>query len=324
MSDDRGSKFLIGALAASIANKRAKEQREATERMAEAQEEANRIALRQQEKQKKQTRRKPQNPEALYLKSPVQIKDEQLKLARRAKKKAAKKKAAKKAAGKAADKAIVTGLNGHHRYTYANGDKYVGEWQDGKNHGQGTFTNTWLKYVGEYKDGKHHGQGTISANGNKYVGEWKDGNQHGQGTFTGKNGDEYMGEWENGNPNGQGIKTYANGDKFVGEWKNDTYHGQGTYAWADGSVEKGIWKNGQFINQNFIDRFIVKIFKKFRGELITESDFLISSISRSSGDKKSLTIEDELLKIKELYEKDLITEEVYKARQISIMESYKH
>ena len=142
MSDDRGSKFLIGALAASIANKRAKEQREATERMAEAQEEANRIALRQQEKQKKQTRRKPQNPEALYLKSPVQIKDEQLKLARRAKKKAAKKKAAKKAAGKAADKAIVTGLNGHHRYTYANGDKYVGEWQDGKYHGQGTFTYT--------------------------------------------------------------------------------------------------------------------------------------------------------------------------------------
>ena len=51
--------------------------------------------------------------------------------------------------------------------TYADGNKYVGEWQDGKQHGQGTFTSAnGDKYVGEFQDGKPHGQGTsTSANG---------------------------------------------------------------------------------------------------------------------------------------------------------------
>ena len=40
-----------------------------------------------------------------------------------------------------------------------------------------TITFTWSdgdKYVGEYKDGKEHGQGTYTFHdGRKYVGEWK-------------------------------------------------------------------------------------------------------------------------------------------------------
>ena len=54
-------------------------------------------------------------------------------------------------------------------YTWANGDKYIGEYKDGKGHGQGTYT--WAngdKYIGEHKDGKKHGQGTYTfANGKK-------------------------------------------------------------------------------------------------------------------------------------------------------------
>ena len=38
-------------------------------------------------------------------------------------------------------------------YTFADGNKYVGEWKDDNKNGQGTYT--W-------------------ANGEKYVGEWKD------------------------------------------------------------------------------------------------------------------------------------------------------
>ena len=56
----------------------------------------------------------------------------------------------------------VTILNGYHRYTYADGSTYDGEWKDDKGHGQGTLT--W-------------------ADGNKYEGEWKDGKKHGQGTY---------------------------------------------------------------------------------------------------------------------------------------------
>ena len=61
--------------------------------------------------------------------------------------------------------------------TWADGDKYVGGWKDGKQHGQGTYT--WAsgnKYVGEYKDGKKHGQGTITLpDGRKVSGVWNKG-----------------------------------------------------------------------------------------------------------------------------------------------------
>ena len=222
MSDDRASKFLIGAFAASMANKKLKEQHEATERLAEAQEEANRIASRQEKSNRIASRQQEYQP------------------------------------------AAVTVLNGYHRYTYADGAKYVGEFKDDKQHGQGTYT---------------------SPDGRTYVGEWKEGTPNGQGTFT-----------------------YANGDKYVGEWKNDQRHGQGTYTYPDGSVKAGIWKNGVFTGMKS-DK--IKDQNKSKTKKHTKSD------------KEALTIEDELLKIKELYEKDLITEEVYKARQISILESYK-
>ena len=62
--------------------------------------------------------------------------------------------------------------------TYANGDKYAGEYKDGARHGQGTYTH---------------------ASGNKYVGEWKFGDKHGQGTYTFANGDKKVGEWKDGN-----------------------------------------------------------------------------------------------------------------------------
>ena len=46
-------------------------------------------------------------------------------------------------------------------HTFPSGQKYVGEWKDDKQHGQGTFTDpSGEKYVGEYKDGKQNGQGT--------------------------------------------------------------------------------------------------------------------------------------------------------------------
>ena len=60
--------------------------------------------------------------------------------------------------------------------------KYVGEWQNGKPNGKGTFTfANGAKYVGEYKDGKQHGQGTyIDASGTVEVGIWQDGDRVGK------------------------------------------------------------------------------------------------------------------------------------------------
>ena len=69
----------------------------------------------------------------------------------------------------------------------------------------GTYTfgknSQWAgdKYVGEYKDGKYHGQGTTTyADGDKYVGELQDDKYHGQGTYTSKGGTELTGFFLNG------------------------------------------------------------------------------------------------------------------------------
>jgi hypothetical protein len=90
--------------------------------------------------------------------------------------------------------------------TYYDGDSYVGEYKDGKYHGQGTFT--WLEgpphfgewiYVGEWKDDKRHGQGTMTYPDGSYVGGWKEGERHGQGTFIYADGrSSYVGEWKEG------------------------------------------------------------------------------------------------------------------------------
>ena len=53
------------------------------------------------------------------------------------------------------------------------------------------------KYVGEIENGKPNGTGTfIYPDGEKYVGEWKNGKEHGQGTYTYPKGSKYVGEWK--------------------------------------------------------------------------------------------------------------------------------
>jgi hypothetical protein len=120
----------------------------------------------------------------------------------------------------------ATDANDQETNTLSSVDEYVGEWKDGKYHGQGTYTDpSGAKYVGEYKDGEYHGQGTYTfSDGRQYVGEWKVGRKNGQGTFT-----------------------WADGAKYVGEWKDDREHGQGTYTWPDGTKEEGIWKDGELV-----------------------------------------------------------------------------
>jgi len=67
-----------------------------------------------------------------------------------------------------------------------NDGKYVGEFKDGIQNGQGTETlPDGEMYIGEFKDGIQNGLGTRTyPDGEKYVGEWKDGRKYGQGTFT--------------------------------------------------------------------------------------------------------------------------------------------
>ena len=124
-------------------------------------------------------------------------------------------------------------------YTFADGERYVGEWKDNKMHGQGTIT---------------YGKDSQWA-GEKYVGEFKDGNKHGQGTTTFDSGDKYVGEHKNNERHGQGTYTFGKdskwaGEKYVGEYKNNKRHGQGTYTTADGKIYKGLFRNDEFLGAN--------------------------------------------------------------------------
>jgi hypothetical protein len=128
-----------------------------------------------------------------------------------------------------------------------NGEKYEGEFRDGKANGQGTYT--WPdgdRYVGEFRDGKANGQGTYtSADGRRYVGEWRDDEKEGQGTYTWPNGEKYEGEFRDGYMTGQGTSTWPDGRKYVGEWKDDKFNGSGTYTWLTGKTYVGEWTEGK-------------------------------------------------------------------------------
>jgi hypothetical protein len=140
--------------------------------------------------------------------------------------------------------------------TNVNGEKYVGEYKDGKKNGQGTYTYAnGDKYNGEYKDDKRHGQGTYTyPSGEKYIGEYKDDNRHGQGTYTYPDGEKYVGEYKDGKKNGQGTYTYANGDKYVGEFKDGKAEGRGVESYADGHPsQEGIWADNNFVRAEKIN-----------------------------------------------------------------------
>ena len=136
--------------------------------------------------------------------------------------------------------------NGRGAASFSNGDKYRGEWKDGKMHGQGTYT--WAngnQYVGGWRNGKEHGRGTRTGkNGMKYVGEWKDGKMRGQGAFTWGNGDKYVGGFKGNMMHGQGTKTYSNGVEHMGEWRNGKEHGQGTMTFPNGDEYTGEFETG--------------------------------------------------------------------------------
>jgi hypothetical protein len=142
---------------------------------------------------------------------------------------------------------------------WPSGEKYVGEWRDGKRNGQGT--NTWVngnKYVGDWKDGKSNGQGTYfhladnAAKGAQYVGEHKDGVRSGRGSLTFPGGTKYIGEFLNGNYNGQGTRTLANGDIYIGEFKDGKYNGQGILTFSDSRRQEGIWSDGFFVRSESV------------------------------------------------------------------------
>jgi hypothetical protein len=133
------------------------------------------------------------------------------------------------------------------KYTYANGNVYVGEFVN-----NGPLAYGKLEYAsgdvyeGQFIDGNINGHGKLThSSGSVYEGEWKDDNEHGQGRYTYASGDVYEGQWIDGNRNGHGKYTHADGSVYEGDWKDDSKHGQARYAFANGDVYEGQWIVGK-------------------------------------------------------------------------------
>ncbi|MBC8411997.1 MAG: SEL1-like repeat protein [Rhodobacteraceae bacterium] len=125
------------------------------------------------------------------------------------------------------------------------------------------------KYVGELNNGKPHGKGTMSyTDGNKYVGEWKNGELHGKGTYYSPEGFRFVSEFRNDEPYGQftvyipdgtiivgdakdemkiATITFPDGNIYIGELNDDfERHGQGKMTYSNGTTKEGIWKEDEF------------------------------------------------------------------------------
>lgn len=116
--------------------------------------------------------------------------------------------------------------NGYGTCCYDNGDKYKGEWKDGKRDGHGTL---------------------FFANGDKFEGYFENGVINGHGIYYWTNGLRFEGVWKNGRRNGIGTVFLTNGDKETGEVVNDKREGEWILIKTDGTKLKATYENGKRI-----------------------------------------------------------------------------
>ena len=105
---------------------------------------------------------------------------------------------------------------------YENGNKYIGQFVNGKREGYGImYFSSGGKYEGHWKNGLAEGKGIeYYQNGDRFEGDYHEDEEHGQGVYYFKNGDRIMGDYNNGEKVGTHVKLSANGEVKILNYDN--------------------------------------------------------------------------------------------------------
>lgn len=121
--------------------------------------------------------------------------------------------------------------NGFGKFTWNNGDIYMGQYKDGLWDGFGYWeVKGKSKHLGTFEHGEMVGFGiTYFSNGDVYEGEFKNSKRNGTGIMTFKNKDVFIGNFVNGLKGADGLLFYAKeGVKYIGEFNDGEPNGLGT------------------------------------------------------------------------------------------------
>merc|ERR1712194_271910 len=98
-------------------------------------------------------------------------------------------------------------------YSWEDGTRYTGEFEDDVISGQGVFVDAEGVYEGQFLRSLQHGRGVYKyAGGMVYMGQFLEGERHGRGKMIWPDGSEYDGEWSHGKQSGAGMEKLPNGE----------------------------------------------------------------------------------------------------------------
>lgn len=136
-------------------------------------------------------------------------------------------------------------FNGYGVY-YKKGDVYIGTFVDSRPQGY----VAWYKdgkpyYVGNWDNGSFHGEGTLyKEDGTVKSGDWDHGNLVQTLADVQLKEGHYNGYVKNNKPDGLGKMEYANGVLYSGKWKDGKYNGQGVLIQGADTIV-GDWDKGK-------------------------------------------------------------------------------
>ena len=137
--------------------------------------------------------------------------------------------------------------NGYGTFKYKSGDRYVGNFNQGKPHGQGIlYCSNGNKYLGDWEHARKQGKGRfVFKEGHEYFGDFHQDKFHGKGVMEFADGDQYDGDWQLSMPDGLGVYTFKNKERYEGGFRRGRFNGQGNFFYRDGSYFSGNWKDGK-------------------------------------------------------------------------------